>query len=91
MLGEETFGAGPGAWLHLPPDVPHAFRNVGPTLASMLCWVSPGNLAGFFDAFKREWPLDQPLPPPVTDEDIAKLFAAAREYAIEILPPTQHA
>jgi hypothetical protein len=91
MLGEQTFRAGPGVWLHLPPDVPHAFRNVGTTLASMLCWVFPGNLAGFFNAFKREWPLDQPLPPAVTEEDISRLLAAASDYAIEILPPPQHA
>lgn len=74
-----------GDCVHLPQGVPHTFRNAGESTGSLLCWVIPGNLGGFFDEFKRDWPADMPLPPPVTDEDVTRLMAAAEKYGIEIL------
>jgi len=86
-LGETVFLAGPGDYVHLPRRVAHGFRNTGSMTGSFLCWVMPGNLAGFFDAFKRTWPADQDQPDPVTDDDIAKLMSAAAAHGIEILAP----
>jgi quercetin dioxygenase-like cupin family protein len=85
MLGGQTFHATSGSYIHLPRQVPHAFRNTTAGLGSFLCWVIPGNLSGFFDAFKRTWPADRPQPPPVTEDDIGKMMAAAARYGIEIL------
>lgn len=83
-LGERTLRARPGDCIHLPRRTPHSFRNVSGELATFLCWVVPGNLAGFFDAFARPWPKDDSLPPPVSDEDVARMLAAAARYRIEM-------
>lgn len=85
LRGEQTIRARPGDFVHLPRNVPHAFRNTSAATGSFLCWVIPGNLAGFFDAFKRPWPADSDQPPPVTEEDIGKMLAAAAQYGIKIL------
>ncbi|MEX0703569.1 MAG: cupin domain-containing protein [Planctomycetales bacterium] len=84
-LGDRALRARAGDCIHLPRGVPHAFQNVGESLGSFLCWVVPGNLSGFFDAFKRDWPADMPHPPAVTGDDVANLLAAAEKYGIEIL------
>jgi len=85
LIGEQTIHAQPGAYIHLPREVSHAFRNVSDKTASFLCWVMPGNLAGFFNAFKRPWPADADQPTPVNDEDIGKMLAVARTFHINIL------
>lgn len=87
LLGEQTIAAGPGTYIHLPRGVPHGFRNKTSETSGFLCWVLPGNLGGFFDAFKRPWPADQPQPDALSDEDIGQMMTAATEYGIEILTP----
>lgn len=87
---EITYGGaaqrgGPGTYVHLTRGIPHTFKNIGRETATFLCWVVPGNLGGFFDAFKRPWPAGEIHPPAVTEEDIGKLLEAARRYDIEIL------
>ena len=85
MVGDETVTAEAGTYIHLPRGVPHSFRNKTSSMASFLCWVLPGNLAGFFDAFKRPWPATEDRPPPVTEQDIGAMLAAATRYDIQIL------
>ncbi len=84
-VGDETIDAATGTYAHLPRGVPHAFRNTGERIACFLCWVLPGNLAGFFDAFKRPWPADKSEPPSVNDEDVRRMMKAAASYDVEIL------
>ena len=83
--GGRSLHAVPGTYIHLPRGQAHAFRNTTTAMSSFLCWVMPGNLAGFFDAFKRPWPADAEQPTPVNDEDIQKLLAAASKYGVQIL------
>ncbi len=73
-----------GDYAHLPRGTPHGFRNAGSSTASFLCWVVPGNLAGFFAAFKRDWPAEQENPTPPDGEDISKLMKAAAQYGLKI-------
>ncbi|MGE0379149.1 MAG: cupin domain-containing protein [Planctomycetaceae bacterium] len=88
-IGERTLRARTGDCVHLPRGQAHSFRNATERMGTFLCWVVPGNLAGFFDAFAREWPEDDELPPPVTQDDIAKMLSAAARHDIEIVtgPP----
>src|SRR5262245_49481603 len=51
-IGDATVHAKPGSYIHMPRNVAHGFRNTTDSTGSFLCWVMPGNLAGFFDAFK---------------------------------------
>lgn len=73
-----------GDYAHLPRGTQHGFRNASSSTASFLCWVVPGNLGGFFDAFKRDWPAEQETPMPPDGEDISKLMKAAVKYGLEI-------
>ena len=84
-IGEQTIHAKRGTFVHLPRHVPHGFRNLTDHPASFLCLVMPGNLAGFFDAFKRPWPEDAEQPTPANEEDIGKMMLAADQYGIQIL------
>lgn len=87
FLGGQTRTLSAGDFVHLPRGVPHAFRNIGTTTGRFLCFVVPGNLEGFFAMFAREWAANEPSPPPVTEEDIGKLMAAAAKYELTILAP----
>ncbi|MCA9187908.1 MAG: cupin domain-containing protein [Pirellulaceae bacterium] len=84
-IGGTTVPAKVGTCIHLPRGVAHAFRNVSDRQATFLCWVTPGNLAGFFDAFKTTWPTDTESPPSVNESSIAKMLAVAPDFGIDIM------
>jgi mannose-6-phosphate isomerase-like protein (cupin superfamily) len=84
-IGGTVRRAGRGDSAFLPRGVPHHFRNVGSSAGAFLCCVMPGQLGGFFDAFKNPWPASSVDPPPPTDDDVARLMVAAKRYSIEIL------
>ena len=84
-VGDQRIPAPAGTCIHLPRNVPHTFLNLSDSMSTFLCWVLPGQLAGFFAAFQRDWPTDQDQPDPVTEDDISRLMAAAAQHDIEIL------
>lgn len=47
--GEESFHAGPGACVFVPPGVPHAFANRAETPARLLLVMSPPTHDRYFD------------------------------------------
>ena len=72
---------GPGAYVFGPREVPHGFKVVGNTPASMLLLNAPGG----FEKFVLE--LSEPLSAPMTPPDMAKLMATAAKFGIDILGP----
>lgn len=86
-VGDQVMRAERGGYVHLPRGVAHRFFNPSDQPTSFLCWVMPGNLAAFFDSFKRPWPVADEQPPPPTDEDIGKLMEAAKRHQMDILAP----
>ncbi len=87
-VGEATFGAGAGSFVHLPKGVPHAYRNVGSGPARFLTLIVPAGLEGFFEEVGKPGS-DLSSPPPFGEEDIEKLLAVAPKYGVEILPPPE--
>lgn len=88
-VGGRTFTAGPGEVVYGTRDVPHLFRNVGDEEAEMVITCIPGGIDGFFLTAGLPAPDPaQPAPEP-TAEDIERLLATARDYGIEIFPPTE--
>lgn len=87
FLSDRKITARPGAFVQMPRNTPHAFKNEGEIEARMLILVAPAG----FDDFIREFgtPADsfdvKPTPP--NDAEIARLLAIAPKYGIEILPP----
>jgi mannose-6-phosphate isomerase-like protein (cupin superfamily) len=46
--GERQFPVGPGAFVHLPREIPHAHRRVVPGRGRFLVITAPGGFEGFF-------------------------------------------
>ncbi len=85
-VGETTFGAGAGSFVHLPKGVPHGYRNVGAGPARFLTLMVPAGLEGFFEEVGKPG-TDLSSPPPFEEEDIDRLLTVAPKYGVEIPPP----
>ena len=60
----ETARAVPGAVVHVPPDVPHRYANVGAGTARMLTLFTPATaMQRFFEAVDALGTRDEPLAP----------------------------
>jgi quercetin dioxygenase-like cupin family protein len=89
MVGESTFRAGAGSFVHLPKDIPHAYENVGTGPARFLTLMVPAGVEKFVEGVGKPGS-DVSSPPPFEEEDIEKLLAIAPKYDAEILlPPEQ--
>lgn len=89
MLDGKTRLCGPGDFVHVAPNTPHAFRNPGDRPARMLIINLPGGFhEGFFDAVGDVVDAATTSFPPMSPPDIAMIAAAASRYGIELLPPS---
>jgi quercetin dioxygenase-like cupin family protein len=88
MVGETTFGARAGSFVHLPKDIPHTYENVGTRSARFLTLMVPAGLEKFFEEVGKPGS-DVYSRPPFEVEDIEKLLAVAPKYGVEILPPPE--
>ncbi len=48
QIGDETTQAGPGAFVLIPPGVPHTFSNPGSEPVRLLNILAPGGFEGYF-------------------------------------------
>ena len=87
-VGEATFRAGAGSFVHLPRGIPHAFQNVVADPAGFLALIVPAGLEGFFEEVGKPGS-DVSSPPPSEEGDIQKHLAVAPKYGVEILPPPE--
>ena len=83
--GDDTFAAGPGAFVYTPRGVPHTFRLEGGAPARLLVLLVPGGGEGFFVEAGRP-AAGEGLPPPAPP-DIARLQALAPKYHMEFVGP----
>ena len=88
QVGENTFRAGAGSFVHLPKDIQHAYQNVGTGAARFLTLMVPGGLEKFFEEVGKP-ATDLSCPPPFEEEDIDELLAVAPKYGVEILLPQE--
>ena len=89
LVGENTFRAGAGSFVHLPKGVLHSFQNVGTGPARFLTLIVPAGLEKFFEEVGKAGTEDPSSPPPFGEEDIDKLLAVAPKYGVEIPPPPE--
>ena len=47
-VGEDVLALAPGAFLHLPRETPHTFRNAGDDLGCIVGTFNPGRFANYF-------------------------------------------
>ena len=83
-VGEQPIHA-TGTFVHLPRGFPHRLENNSGATAVFLCWVTPANLGGFFDSFKRPWPNGPQMSEPPCEEDIGKMMAASAKHETHIM------
>jgi mannose-6-phosphate isomerase-like protein (cupin superfamily) len=86
LVGEDTFMASAGAFVHLPKGVRHAYKNAGTGPARFLTLRVPAGLEKFFEEVGKPG-TDVTSPPPFEEEDIEKLLTLAPKYGVEILSP----
>ena len=83
--GDESFRAGPGAFVFLPRDVPHTFVVEGDAPARMLTLLTPGGGEGVFIEGGR--PAEGDGLPPAAPPDIERLKRVSERYGAEIVGP----
>lgn len=62
-VGDQTFSAGPGATVFVPPQVPHAFANRSEADATFLLTLSPPGHDRYFDELADILAVDGPPDP----------------------------
>lgn len=89
QIGQQRHVFGPGAFANMPIGVPHSFRNESDRPARMLITLAPAGLEKMF--FEVGDPLQPGATeaPPVTQETIDKLTAAAPRFGIEFQLPQE--
>ena len=86
MVGEGTFEASAGSFVHLPRGVIHTYKNVGATPARFLSLMVPAGLEKFFEEVGKPG-TEASAPPPFGEEDVERLLAVAPKYGVEISSP----
>jgi quercetin dioxygenase-like cupin family protein len=84
--GQKT-NASPGAFVYLPRNTLHCFKNIGAKPARMIVEVVPSGLEKFFQEAGTPLPSASAKPVPVTPGDIDKLKTVAAKYGIELQSP----
>ena len=74
-IGDQTHELGPGGFIFVPRETPHAYTNVGPGPGRLLVLVSPGGIHEHFLA--ETGALDPP--------DLERIATLAEKYGVELL------
>jgi quercetin dioxygenase-like cupin family protein len=85
VSGDRRWVSGPGSYVFLPRDIPHAFRVAGQSPSRFLVLVAPAGFEGFVREM-GEPAISRELPNP-SAPDLDKLIVLAAKYRIEILGP----
>ena len=81
-IGDEVHAVGPGGFAFGPRGTPHHFRNTAETPSRILLAFTPGGIEDFFRESGQPATDDAPAPP-VNEDEIARMMAAAPKYGIE--------
>ena len=85
-LDGKVIAAKAGDFVHSPPGIVHAFKNIGSETATMLISVFPATLENFFKAIGTA-ARERDAPPAVTQADIERAMVEAPKYGLEMMPP----
>jgi hypothetical protein len=83
-MGDEVHAIGPGGFAYVPRGTLHNFRNTAETPSRILLGFAPGGMEGFFRESGQPATDDGPAPP-VDEDEIARMIAAAPKYGVEHL------
>jgi quercetin dioxygenase-like cupin family protein len=75
-----SFVAGKGATIFAPRGIPHTYRYLGQAPGRLMCVITPAGFERFFEAVGALTPQQQ--------QDIPRVVGIAKEFGLEILPPS---
>ena len=78
--------AKPGAFVNVPPNVLHSFKNETNATAKIIIVLSPAGMEHLFVEVGLESSTNTVKPPPFTDAQKQKLSRLAIKYGMEIRP-----
>ncbi|MDR5729516.1 MAG: cupin domain-containing protein [Terriglobia bacterium] len=87
QVGDKVLIASPGDVVQLPRGVMHCFQNTGNVNAKFLVVAAPAGLEKFFEEGfypAADWPNAMP---PMNDEFMGRVMAAAAKCGLTFLPP----
>jgi quercetin dioxygenase-like cupin family protein len=79
-VGGSSFVAGKGATIFAPRGIPHTYRYLGQAPGRLMCVITPAGFERFFEAVGALTPQQQ--------QDIPRVVGIAKEFGLEILPPS---
>jgi quercetin dioxygenase-like cupin family protein len=79
-VGGTSFVAKEGATIFAPRGIAHTYRYLGQAPGRLMCVITPAGFEGFFEAIGALTPQQQ--------QDIPRVIAIAKEFGLEILPPS---
>lgn len=88
-VGDETYLARPGAFVHVPKGVLHGFRNVGDAVARLYDCHTPGGFERFFEDVGVECHDKAAGPPKGPPPDMTKVMAIIERHGMHMPPPKQ--
>jgi quercetin dioxygenase-like cupin family protein len=82
----QRFEAKPGAFVNVPPNVLHGFKNETDETAKMIIVLSPAGMEHLFVEVGLESTSNSTRPPQFSDAQKQKLARLATKYGMEIRP-----
>ena len=79
-IGDDSFAADPGDFLHVPGNIPHVFQNTTEREAKLLLIARPGGVEKYFSEVAAQAIHDP--------GNIAALHAVGERYCIRIIGPS---
>lgn len=80
-----TFSAAVGDIVHMPPHVPHGFRNISKSPAKCQIIIAPGSMEGYFLELGTPTVSTRPKAKPMTSQNTHHLLEIAAKYGIEFV------
>lgn len=82
-----AFRATAGDMVHIPPNVPHAYRNVAKSPSSFQTVIAPGAMEGYFLELGMPTTNNRPPTKPAHPPDMKLIAEIGRQYGIELIDP----
>lgn len=80
-----TFHAAAADIVHMPPNIPHSFRNISKSPAACQIVIAPGSMEGYFLELGTPTANVRPGAKPIRPHDLQHLLDVSRKYGIEFV------
>jgi mannose-6-phosphate isomerase-like protein (cupin superfamily) len=82
-----SFRATAADMVHVPPDVPHGFRNMSKSPATCQIVIAPGSMEGYFLELGTPTANVRPQAARTEPQELQRLLEVGRKYGVELVDP----